>query len=66
MSPVEPHRIDHFCLTVAYADADNLIAALDDTGIAIARGPIARRDGVAVFVSDPDGVKVELQIKRDD
>ena len=63
--PDEPHRIDHFCLTVAYADADDLIAALGEAGIAIARGPIARRDGVAVFISDPDGVKVELQIKRD-
>ena len=61
----EPHRIDHFCLTVDYADASDLIAALGDSGIEIARGPIERRDGVAVFVSDPDGVRVELQIKND-
>jgi catechol 2,3-dioxygenase-like lactoylglutathione lyase family enzyme len=61
----QPHRIDHFCLTVDYADAGDLIAALGESGIEIARGPIERRDGVAVFVSDPDGVRVELQIKND-
>jgi lactoylglutathione lyase len=61
----QPHRIDHFCLTVDYANANDLIAALGESGIEIARGPIERRDGVAVFVSDPDGVRVELQIKND-
>jgi catechol 2,3-dioxygenase-like lactoylglutathione lyase family enzyme len=60
----EPQRIDHFCLTVDYADADALIAALHEAGIAIARGPIARRDGTAFFLRDPDGVQVELQIKN--
>jgi metallothiol transferase len=61
----EPQRIDHFCLTVAYADASDLIAALGEAGIEIARGPIERRDGVAVFLHDPDGIRVELQIKNE-
>jgi len=61
----QPQRIDHFCLTVDYASASDLIAALGDSGIEIVRGPIKRRDGVAVFVSDPDGIRVELQIKHD-
>ncbi|HTZ36795.1 MAG TPA: VOC family protein [Stellaceae bacterium] len=58
-----PAPIDHFCLTVDYADGEALAAALAAAGIAVARGPLARRDGVAFFVSDPDGTKVELQIK---
>lgn len=31
-------------------------------GIDIVKGPEKRRDGTAVFVRDPDGVRVELQL----
>ncbi len=30
---------------------------------AIARGPVKRRDGTALFVHDPDRLRVELQLK---
>jgi catechol 2,3-dioxygenase-like lactoylglutathione lyase family enzyme len=59
-----PCGMDHFCLTVAYDDVGELIAALGDAGVEVTRGPTSRRDGAAVFVSDPDGVRVELQIKN--
>ena len=59
-----PVGIDHFCLTVDAAAVDDVIADLRQAGIEIVRGPVARRDGTALFVHDPDGVRVELQLKR--
>src|SRR5262245_18632481 len=55
--------IDHFCLTMAAASADALVAALRAAGIAVPKEPIVRRSGTSVFVTDPDGIKVELLIK---
>jgi len=60
----EPHRLDHFCLEMQSASMDDLMAGLRAAGIEIAKGPIARRDGMALFLHDPDGVRVELQIKH--
>ena len=59
-----PVGIDHFCLTVDAASVDDIIADLRQARIEIARGPVERRDGTALFVHDPDGVRVELQLKR--
>ena len=59
-----PVGIDHFCLTVDAASVDDIIADLRQAGIEIARGPVERRDGTTLFVHDPDGVRVELQLKR--
>ena len=59
-----PVGIDHFCLTVEAASVDDVIADLRQAGIEIVRGPVERRDGTALFVHDPDGVRVELQLKR--
>ena len=61
---IEPHRIDHFCLMMDVATMSELIAALREAGLEIADGPTERRDGAALFVRDPDGVRVELQIKN--
>ena len=61
----EPHRIDHFCLAMEGETIGDLIAGLREAGIEIAKGPIDRRDGAALFVTDPDGVRVELQIKNE-
>ena len=58
-----PVGIDHFCLTVDAASVDDVIADLRQAGIEIVRGPVERRDGTAFFVHDPDGVRVELQLK---
>jgi hypothetical protein len=60
----ELHRIDHFCLMVESATMNELIAALREAGLEIVEGPTERRDGAAVFLHDPDGVRVELQIKN--
>ena len=60
----ELHRIDHFCLMVESSTISELIAALREAGLEIVEGPTERRDGVAVFLHDPDGVRVELQIKN--
>ena len=59
-----PVGMDHFCLLVDAASVDDVIADLQQAGIDVARGPVKRRDGVAVFVQDPDGVRVELQLKK--
>jgi len=45
------------------ATIDDLIGALREAGLDIVRGPVKRRDGAAVFLNDPDGVRVELQIR---
>lgn len=56
--------LDHFCLIVEAASIEDVVAELRQAGIEIARGPVERRDGTALFVHDPDGVRVELQLKR--
>jgi glyoxylase I family protein len=55
--------MDHFCFLVDAPSVDEVIAALREAGIDIVKGPEQRRDGVALFVHDPDGVRVELQLK---
>lgn len=59
-----PVGVDHFCLTVDAASIDAVIAELRQVGIDVARGPVERRDGTALFVHDPDGVRVELQLQN--
>jgi catechol 2,3-dioxygenase-like lactoylglutathione lyase family enzyme len=59
-----PVGLDHFCLIVDAASVDDVIADLRQGGIDIVRGPVERRDGTALFVHDPDGVRVELQLKK--
>ena len=59
-----PVGLDHFCLIEDATSIDDVIAGLRQAGIAIVRGPVERRDGTALFVRDPDGVRVELQLKK--
>ena len=56
--------MDHFCILVDSESVDDLIADLREAKIEIVKGPEKRRDGAAVFVHDPDGVPVELQLKN--
>jgi glyoxylase I family protein len=56
--------IDHFCFEVEADSIDDVIAHLLRVGIEVVAGPVERRDGTALFVRDPDGVRVELQLKR--
>jgi catechol 2,3-dioxygenase-like lactoylglutathione lyase family enzyme len=58
-----PTGMDHFCFEVENGSIDELLAALARAGIAVAKGPVKRRDGTSLFVSDPDGVRVELSVK---
>jgi len=62
----EDHSVgmDHFCLSVDAASVDDVIADLRRMGIDTVGGPEKRRDGMALFVHDPDGVRVELQLKH--
>jgi len=62
--PAPAIGMDHFCLAVDAASIEEVVADLKQVGIAVERGPIKRRDGVALFVHDPDGVRVELQLKN--
>jgi catechol 2,3-dioxygenase-like lactoylglutathione lyase family enzyme len=59
----DPQRIEHFCLMMESATIEDLVAALREAGLDIASGPRKRRDGAAVFLNDPNGVRVELQIR---
>jgi len=59
-----PSGLDHFCLEVESASMDELIAALAKAGIAVTKPPVKRSDGVSLFVSDPDGCRVELIVKQ--
>ena len=43
---------------------DYLIADLRQAGLGIVRGPVERREGFSVFVSDPDGIRVELRPEK--
>jgi lactoylglutathione lyase len=58
-----PQRIDHFCLMMESATIDDVVGALREAGLDIASGPVKRREGAAVFLNDPDGVRVELQVR---
>ncbi len=59
-----PVGMDHFCLIVDAPSVEDVIVELRQAGIDIVRGPVERRDGTALFVHDPDGVRVELQLKN--
>jgi catechol 2,3-dioxygenase-like lactoylglutathione lyase family enzyme len=58
-----PPGLDHFCLEIESASIDELVAALGRAGIAVAKPPVKRSDGISLFVSDPDGCRVELIVK---
>jgi hypothetical protein len=45
------------------ATIDDVVGALREAGLDIAGGPVKRREGAAVFLNDPDGVRVELQVR---
>ncbi|MEP6983947.1 MAG: VOC family protein [Sphingomicrobium sp.] len=67
-APVRPDKnpagIDHFCFEMESATTDDLVGALRQAGVDIAKGPVQRRDGTSLFVSDPDGCRVELIVKK--
>jgi len=56
--------MDHFCLEVEATSIEDLVGELCAVGIDIVASPTQRRDGSSVFVHDPDGVRVELQLKN--
>jgi catechol 2,3-dioxygenase-like lactoylglutathione lyase family enzyme len=56
--------MEHFCLNMEAASSDDIIADLRQAGVEIFRGPVEFRDGTSVFVSDPDGVHVELRLEK--
>jgi catechol 2,3-dioxygenase-like lactoylglutathione lyase family enzyme len=45
------------------ASIDAVLADLLAAGIAVASGPVKRSDGSALFVHDPDGLRIELLVK---
>jgi catechol 2,3-dioxygenase-like lactoylglutathione lyase family enzyme len=60
-----PQRLDHLCVEMEAATIDEIVAALGAAGIAVASGPVARSDGTALFVHDPDGARIELLVKHE-
>jgi lactoylglutathione lyase len=59
----EPRQVDHLCLCMEAASIDELMVDLRAVGIAVASGPVKRSDGAALFVRDPDGLRIELLVK---
>jgi catechol 2,3-dioxygenase-like lactoylglutathione lyase family enzyme len=59
-----PERIHHFCLAMDGSHIDEVVTALQQAGIEVAKGPVQRRDGTSLFVEDPDGIRVELSVKN--
>jgi len=57
-----PVGMHHFCLRMEAASVEELVADVRQAGLEIVRGPIKRRDGTSLFLADPDGVRVELQL----
>jgi catechol 2,3-dioxygenase-like lactoylglutathione lyase family enzyme len=45
------------------ASIDELMVDLQAAGIAVASVPVKRGDGAALFVRDPDGLRIELLVK---
>jgi lactoylglutathione lyase len=60
----ERQRVDHLCLEIDAATIEDVMADLGAVGIAVARGPVPRSDGTALFVHDPDGARIELLVKH--
>ena len=61
-SPEDAVGMHHFCLRVEAGSVEELIADVRRAGLEIVRGPSKRRDGTSLFLADPDGVRVELQL----
>lgn len=59
-----PTGMDHFCFEIDSSSIDDVMVALAQVGIAVVKGPTKRSDGSSLFVSDPDGVRVELIVKE--
>jgi catechol 2,3-dioxygenase-like lactoylglutathione lyase family enzyme len=57
-----PIGMHHFCMDMEAASMEELMADLGRAAVSIVRGPVPRRDGISVFVRDPDGVRVELRV----
>ena len=56
--------VEHFCLNMEATSIDDIMEDLRHAGVEIFRGPVEFRDGTSVFVSDPDGVHVELRLEK--
>jgi lactoylglutathione lyase len=56
--------VDHFCFLVEAASIDDVIRDLQQAGIDTGKGAEQRRDGTSVYIQDPDGVRVELLLKK--
>jgi lactoylglutathione lyase len=54
----------HFCLEMDCETIEDVIAELRQVGIDNFRGPKEFSDGTSVFVTDPDGIEVELRVAR--
>ena len=60
----DPVGVHHFCLTMNAASVADLVADLRQAGLDVVRGPVERRDGISLFLSDPDGIRVELRLEK--
>lgn len=52
----------HFCVEMDCDTIDEVIAGLQQVGIDTFRGPKAFSDGISVFVTDPNGIEIELRV----
>lgn len=52
--------VNHVAFSIATKDFDDAVAVLQEAGVPLVRGPIARGTGWSVNFLDPDGTQLEL------
>jgi catechol 2,3-dioxygenase-like lactoylglutathione lyase family enzyme len=58
----KPIGMDHVCLVVEAGPAEEVIEYLKGHGVEVFWAPVVRHGHTSVYVYDPDGVHVELQL----
>lgn len=58
----KPIGMDHVCLVVEAGPVEDVIGYLKKAGVEVFWAPVIRHGHTSVYVYDPDGVHVELQL----
>lgn len=58
----KPIGMDHVCLVVEAGPPEEVIEYLKDSGVEVFWAPVVRNGHTSIYVYDPDGVHVELQL----
>lgn len=66
----QPEHLNHFCMVIAKADMQQVIAHLESHGVTIEEGPITRwgahGNGTSIYFCDPEGRQIEIRYYAED